>query len=79
MKTTAKQLASNLGVAYPVANSLIKLLQVKGVASEVDKVSSSDGGRGRKTSVYQLPDAVTFDFSGDSVEVTSIEETAPAG
>lgn len=67
MRVTVSSLATQLGVDYGVANSLLKYMQLKGVAKEVDKVKTS--GKGKPSTVYEIPETFTIDLSAKKAEV----------
>jgi hypothetical protein len=58
---TSLEFLEALGLSYGDYNGakiLLRLLQKKGIAKEVDKISPT--GRGRKMVVYELPDEIKF-------------------
>ena len=65
MLLTCKQLASNLGVDYLQASSIIKVLIKSGVAS-ISKTIKGEG-RGRPTVSYEVPERVIIDLSTGEV------------
>jgi len=62
-RVTAIQLAQRLGVDYVVAASLLKLMVSKGVAKEVGKVKTSLSGKGKPSTVYEIPGEFTLSLS----------------
>ncbi len=71
MTTTAKELAVKLGVDYAIANSLLRLLEAKGLASvETGAVPPKTAGRGRPTKVYEVPDYVIIRMNDGKVGTT---------
>ncbi len=54
-KVTAIQLAERLGVDYVVASSLLKLMVSRGEAKEVGKIKTSLTGKGKPSTVYEIP------------------------
>jgi predicted ArsR family transcriptional regulator len=56
MRTTVAQLAETEGVPFQSANGFIKVLEKKGLAKRVDKVSINK--RGRATIIYEIDSTV---------------------
>lgn len=71
MRTTVKQLATNLGVEYIVASSLLKLMEKSGAAASVGTESAS--GKGKPARIYEVPESFTIQLSdvkaGEAVAV----------
>lgn len=61
---TAKEFASAVGLEdkYVNATIILKFLCSQGVAKELERVSFSSNGKGRKTVVYGLPDEIKFNI-----------------
>lgn len=64
-KLTVREFAKSVGLTtsggdYIACTVMLKMLCDKGVAKEVDRISTSSSGRGRKSVVYEVPDQVTF-------------------
>jgi predicted ArsR family transcriptional regulator len=71
MTTTAKELAIKLGVDYAIANSLLRLLEAKGLTSvDAGADHPKTAGRGRPTKVYKVPDYVIIRMDDGKVETT---------
>lgn len=63
MQVTANQLAKQLGVEYVVAASLLKLVVSTGQGKEVGKVKTSLSGKGKPSTVYEIPDTLTISLT----------------
>jgi len=64
-KMTVREFAKSVGLTtsggdYIACTVMLKMLCAKGVAKEVDRVSTSASGRGRKSVVYEIPEQVSF-------------------
>lgn len=70
-KVTAIQLAERLGVDYVVASSLLKLMVSRGVAREVGKIKTSLTGKGKPSTVYEIPGEFTLSLSSPVVQVAA--------
>lgn len=62
-KGTTQEFADQVGVDYLTASGILRFLKETGVAKEVEK-RPAKGGRGKPSSVYEVPLTVTLDFSG---------------
>jgi len=62
-KVTVNQLAAQLGVEYVVAASLLKLLVSQGAATEAGKIKTSLSGKGKPSTVYEIPDTFTLNLN----------------
>jgi hypothetical protein len=67
-RVTAIQLAQRLGVDYVVAASLLKLMVSKGEAKEVGKVKTSLSGKGKPSTVYEIPGEFKLTLSAPAVQ-----------
>ena len=56
---TVKELATDLNVDYITAQSLIKLLIAKGLATK-DGERKSESGKGKASGVFTMPEQVTI-------------------
>ncbi len=65
LKTTVKELAEKLGVEYPTAAAIIKLMMKQGVCKEVEK-RASETGKGKPSSVYEVPAEFTIKLAAVS-------------
>ena len=61
MQVTVNDLAKRLGVDYPVASALLKLMVNEGAASEVGKRPNSTG-KGKPSTIFEIPESFTIDF-----------------
>lgn len=70
-KVTAIQLAERLGVDYVVASSLLKLMVSRGAAKEVGKIKTSLTGKGKPSTVYEIPSEFTLSLSAPAVQAAA--------
>lgn len=70
-KVTAIQLAQRLGVDYVVAASLLKLMVSKGVAKEAGKIKTSLTGKGKPSTLYEIPSEFTLSLSPPAVQAAA--------
>jgi len=73
---TVKQLSKELGCEYLEASSLIKLLVNQGVVKEVGKLPAT-GGRGKPSSIFEIPNEVELVFWEDN-QTETIDESSDA-
>lgn len=64
MKVTISDLAVRLGVEYAAAQGLLKFLQKRGIAKETKDVVRLPGARGKGSAVWEVPEQVTLDLTG---------------
>lgn len=88
-KMTVREFAKSVGLTtsggdYIACTVMLKMLCAKGVAKEVNRVSTSASGRGRKSVVYEIPEQVSFGLdlaaatAPDPVVETAAEEVEAA-
>lgn len=88
-KMTVREFAKSVGLTssggdYIACTVMLKMLCAKGVAKEVDRISTSASGRGRKSVVYEIPEQVSFGLdlnaavAPDPVVETAAEEVEAA-
>lgn len=65
MEVSTKQLAEKMDIDYPVAAALIKLIVKAGKGKELRKVPAA-GGKGKPTTIYELPETVTITLDSRS-------------
>lgn len=70
-KVTAIQLAQRLGVDYVVAASLLKLLVSKGLAREAGKIKTSLTGKGKPSTLYEIPGKFTLSLNPPAVQAAA--------
>lgn len=70
-KVTAIQLAQRLGVDYVVAASLLKLLVSKGLAREAGKIKTSLTGKGKPSTLYEIPGEFTLSLNPPAVQAAA--------
>lgn len=61
MEATTAQLAAHLDVEYAIASALIKLIVKSGKGRELRKVPQPSG-KGKPSTVYQLPESFTIEL-----------------
>lgn len=66
MQVTANQLAKQMGVEYVVAASLLKLAVSTGQGKEVGKVKTSLTGKGKPSTVYEIPETLTISLKASA-------------
>jgi hypothetical protein len=66
MQVTANQLAKQLGVEYVVAASLLKLAVSTGQGEEAGKLKTSLTGKGKPSTVYEVPDVLTISLTASA-------------
>lgn len=76
-RVTANQLASQLKVEYVVAASLLKLAVSTGQGKEVGKVKTSLSGKGKPSTVYEIPETLTISLSPVSAPAETTEGNEP--
>ena len=59
---TTRELADYIGCTYPEANHMIKILEDNGIAKDVGR-RTPNGGRGKPSTVYEVPSGFSFDIS----------------
>ena len=57
---TVKQLCKKMHVDYLVASSLIKVMVKQGLAKECGKVGRPGGGKGKPSTLFDIPNRVTL-------------------
>ena len=73
MRVTVKELAEMTGVDGVTVNSFLRFMELKGVAKIVDHRKSS-AGRGRSSSVYEIPEKI-----GNLDLTTKVEKVEKVG
>lgn len=66
MQLTATELAELLGTDYLTANTLAKFMVSRGAAKEVEK-RKSGSGKGKPSTVYELPESFTVEIRRKAV------------
>lgn len=62
-QVTVKQFGEKLGVEYPLAMALIKIMELAGVASLVGKQRPKNLiGRGKPSGIYEIPESFTINL-----------------
>lgn len=63
MKVTVKELQKKTGLDYVTAASVLKLAVLTGQGTEAGKIKTSLTGKGKPSTVYEVPDTLTFDLT----------------
>jgi hypothetical protein len=72
-QSTVGDLAVRLGVEYPAATAIVKLMLLKGFAKEVGKRPTAKG-KGKPATIYELQESFTLNL----IEPAQTVETVPA-
>ena len=67
-RVTAKQLAERLHCEYADAAGLIRILEIKNLAKKAGMLAPPSG-KGKSSTIYELPEVVTFTLVAAGVEV----------
>ena len=70
-RVTVIQLAERLDVDYVVAASLLKLMVSRGVAKEAGKIKTSATGKGKPSTLYEIPGEFKLSLSPPAVQVAA--------
>ncbi len=69
-QVTVTQLATELGVDYPTANAIIKLVKAEKIGS---KPAANAKGKGKPSTLYQIPDSYTLNLGKPAASVVTAD------
>lgn len=74
MTLTVNEFAASMNVDYGTANSLLKFLVSRNLAKELGKRAAAS--RGKPSTIYEVPEQVTLNFSSQIVQFPVVAEAA---
>lgn len=68
MRYTAKQFAQKMNIDYLTASILLKAAVATSQARQVDKIKTSLTGKGKPSTVYEVPDVLSFQVNTEEFD-----------
>ena len=81
-RLTTKDLCKNLGLGtsgtdYVGATIFLKILCEKGLVNEVDRIVTSNSGKGRRSVVYEIPEVISLRLLSSASIVPMVVAAVP--